>query len=176
MNSSTEVADIDWSADRMIPAFQAPEHLNVYSIGSASREVQLNVTTMAGLINRPRPQIYIITNDDDTFWLNTAFASIPHDTAPVANDDVLDALLITYRSSVQGMIIYDPNFIDSINIATTLAGQRDGIVVSPVQVQELQQGPHKLPVLADLRTYGWRTRLQAYYWRSKTCSAMPQHA
>src|SRR6266700_3500063 len=62
------------------------------------------------------------------------------------------------------MIIYDSNFIDSINIATTLAGQRDGIVVSPAQVQELQQGPHKLSVLADLRTYGWRTRLQAYYW------------
>ncbi len=164
MNSSTEVAGIDWSADRMIPAFQAPEHLDVYSIGSASREVQLSVTTMAGLINRPRPQIYLINNDDDTFWLNTAFASIPHDTAPVANDDVLDALLITYRSSVQGMIIYDPNFIDSINIATTLAGQRDGIVVSPAQVQALQQGPHKLSVLADLRTYGWRTRLQAYYW------------
>ena len=164
MNSSTEVTGIDWSADRMIPAFQAPEHLNVYSIGSASREVQLSITTMAGLINRPRPQIYLINNDDDTFWLNTAFASIPHDTAPVANNDVLEALLITYRSSVQGMIIYDPNFIDSINIATTLAGQRDGIVVSPAQAQELQQGPHKLPVLADLRTYGWHTRLHAYYW------------
>jgi hypothetical protein len=164
MNNRTEVAGIDWSADRMIPAFQALEHLNVYNIQSASFDVQLSVTTMVGLINRPRPQVYLINNDDDTFWLNTAFASIPHDTAPVANDDVLDALLTTYRSSVQGMIIYDPNFIDSINIATTLAGQRDGIVVSPAQVQALQQGPHKLPVLADLRTYGWRTRLQAYYW------------
>jgi hypothetical protein len=164
MSSSTEVAGIDWSAEKIIPAFQAPEHLNVYSIRSASHDVQLSVTTMAGLINRPQPQVYLINNDDDTFWLNTAFASIPHDTAPVANNDVLEALLITYRSSVQGMIIYDPDFIDSINIATTLAGQRDGIVVSPAQAQELQQGPHKLPVLADLRTYGWHTRLHAYYW------------
>src|SRR6266566_7207653 len=115
----------------------------LYSIRSASRDVQLSVTTMAGLINRPRPQIYLINNDDDTFWLNTSFASVSHDAPPAANNDVLEALLITHRSSVQGMIIYDPDFIDSINIATTLAGQRDGIVVSPAQAQELQQGPHK---------------------------------
>src|SRR5215467_9606828 len=110
MSISTEIAGIDWSAERIIPAFQAPEHLNVYDIRSASSDVQLSVTTMAGLINRPQPQVYLINNDDDTFWLNTAFAHIPHDTAPVANNDVLEALLITYRSSVQGMIIYDPDF------------------------------------------------------------------
>jgi hypothetical protein len=164
MNSSTEVAGIDWSAARIIPAFQAPQHLSVYDIRSASRDTQLSVTTMAGLINRLQPQIYLINSEDDIFWFNESLASVPHDSASASNNDILDALLTAYRSSVQGMIIFDPDFIDSINIATTMAGQRDGIVVSPEQAGGLQQGPHKLPVLADLRTYHWHTRLHAYYW------------
>jgi len=164
MSSSTEVAGIDWSADRIIPAFQAPQHLSVYDIRSASSDIQLSVTTMAGLINRPQPQVYLINSDDDTFWLNEALAPVPHDTASASDNDILDALLNTYRSTVQGIIIYDPDFIDSINIATTMAGQSDAIVVSPTQAEGLQQGPHKLTVLADLRTYHWYTRLQAYHW------------
>jgi hypothetical protein len=164
MNSSTETTGIDWSAGKIIPAFQAPQHLDVYDIRSASRDIQLSVTTMAGLINRPQPQVYLVNSDDDIFWLNEALASVPHDTASASNDDILNALLTAYRSTVQGMIIYDPDFIDSINIATTMAGQRDGIVVTPEQAQGLQQGPYELPVLADLRTYHWHTRLQAYHW------------
>jgi len=164
VNNSTEIANIDWSADRMLPAFQAPHHLNVYDIRSISRDEQLSVTTLAGLINRPQPQVYLIANDDDSFWLNEVLASIPHDTPYVASDAILDALLTTYRTSVRGMVIYDPNFIDSINIATTLAGQRDAIVVSPTQAQTLEQGPHKLPILDDLRNYQWHTRLHAYHW------------
>jgi hypothetical protein len=164
MNSTTDVAGIDWSADRMIPAFQAPQHLNVYDIRSASRDEQLSVTTFVGLINRPKPQVYLIANNEDPFWLQEVFASVPHDTPSVANHAVLDALLTAYPGSTRGMIIYDPNFPDSINIATTLAGQRDGIVVSPAQAQTLAQEPHKLPILDDLRNYEWHSRLHAYRW------------
>ncbi len=164
MHSDTEIAGIDWPANRMLPTFQAPQHLDIYDIRSAPHDVQLSVTTMAGLVNRPQPQVYFINTDDDIFWLKEALSSIPHDTPSVPHNDLLDAFLATYRSRVQGMIIYDPSLLDSINIATTLAGQRDGLVVSPAQAETLQQEPHKLPILADLRTYHWHTRLDAYSW------------
>jgi hypothetical protein len=161
--SNAEVTGLDWSAQRLVPAFQAPQHLDVYDIRHASPDVQLAVATMAGIINRPQPKVYLFVGDDDVFWLRQVFGSVPQDTAPVANDDTLEALLIAYRSSIQGLIIYDPDLADTVNVATTLAGQRDGIVVSPTQAQDLQQR-YKLPVLVDLRTYKWRTRLQAYDW------------
>lgn len=163
MSDHIEIAGIDWSAGRILPAFQTPQHLDVYDIRGASSDAQLSIATMAGLINRPRPQVYLIISDDDAFWLKEVFASIPQDTSPFINDQVLETLLITYRSSTQGVIIYDPNCIDSINVATTLAGLRGGVVFSPEQALELQ-GPHKLPLLADLRTYQWRSRLAAYQW------------
>ena len=164
MNIRTEAANVNWSNERLLPAFQAPEHLDVYDIRTAPGDVQRTVTMLAGLINRPQPKIYLISRDDDLFWLNEVLASVSHTISPARGNDILDMLLKTYRDSIQGLIIYDPNFIDSVNIAMMMAGQRDGMVVSPDQAEQLQQSQHKLPVLADLRNYHWKSRIQAYNW------------
>jgi hypothetical protein len=107
--------------------------------------------------------VYLINSDDDHFWLTQALAVVPQDIAVLKNDDALQAMIITYRSSIQGTIVYDSSLVDTVNVATTLAGQRDGIVASPALAQKLQQ-EHGLPVLEDLRKHKWRTRTQAYNW------------
>src|SRR5438270_10071352 len=73
MNSSIEIAGIDWSSDRMLPAFQAPQHLDVYTIHRAPQDIQLSVSTLVGLINRPQPKVYLVTGDSDLFWFNEVF-------------------------------------------------------------------------------------------------------
>ena len=163
MANRTEVGGLDWSGNRLLPAFQTPEHLDVYDIRSASHEVQLSVTTMAGLINRPKPQVYLLSGDDDDFWLTELLASLPKDIHPDSGDSLLQSLLNSYRGSIQGIVIYDPTFTDSINIATILAGQQEGFLVTPGQAQGLQ-AMFQLPVLADLSTQHWSNRLQAYRW------------
>ncbi len=164
MDKSSADKDISWSSDRYMPKFQAPQHLRVYDMRASSREVQLTVATLVGLINRPQPQVYLISRRNDTFWLQEALSSLPRDMPSVTGDDILKDLLAAYRDRVQGIIIYDPSLSDSINIATMLAGQRDGIIVSPAQASKLQGAPYELPVLLDLRQYGWKSRLQVYRW------------
>lgn len=164
MNIRNKAANANWSNERLLPAFQTPEHLDVYDIRSAPADVQRTITMLAGLINRPQPEIYLVGRDDDLFWLNEALASVPHTISPARGNDILDTLLKIYRDSIQGLIIYNPGFIDSINIAMMMAGQRDGMVVSPDQAGLLQQSSYKLPVLADLRNYQWKSRVQAYNW------------
>ena len=164
MNIHIGETDADWTGSGLWPTFQAPDHLDVYDIRGASQDVQLSVTTMTGVINRQQPKVYLLSSDDAAFWLNQAFAQVPHDVSTATGGAALDALLNSYGSYIRGLIIYDPNFVDSINIATMLAGQRDGIVVSPVQADALQGPPHKLPVIADLRIYQWKSRVQVYNW------------
>src|SRR5438552_2445310 len=154
----------DWAASGWWPIFQSPDHLDVYDIRGASQDTQLAITTMTGVINHQKPQIYLLSSGDAAFWLQEVFAQIPHDVSPATGNTALDAMLNKYASSIQGIIIYDPNSIDSINIATMLAGQRDGMVVSPAQAGVLQGQPHQLPVIADLRIYQWKNRIQAYTW------------
>ncbi len=164
MNISTNEISHEWSSNSQWPAFQAPDHLEVYDIRGASQDAQLSITTLTGVINHQQPKVYLLSSDDAAFWLQEVFAQIPHDVSPVTGNAALDALLNSYGSSIQGIIIYDPNCIDSINIATMMAGQDDGIVVSPAQAQVLQGPPHQLPVIADLRIYQWKNRIQAYIW------------
>ena len=157
----------DWAASGWWPIFQSPDHLDVYDIRGASQDTQLAITTMTGVINHQKPQIYLPSSGDAAFWLQEVFAQIPHDVSPATGNTALDAMLNKYASSIQGIIIYDPNSIDSINIATMLAGQREGMVVSPAQAKVLQGPPYQLPVLADLRIYQWKNRIQAYSWAER---------
>jgi GxGYxYP putative glycoside hydrolase C-terminal domain/GxGYxY sequence motif in domain of unknown function N-terminal len=156
--------ETDWSSISLWPTFQSPDHLDVYDIRGTSQDTQLAITTMTGIINRQKPQVYLLSSADAAFWLQEVFAQIPQDVSPATGNTALDAMLNKYGSTIQGMIIYDPNSIDSINIATMLAGQRDGMVVSPSLASALQGPPHQLPVIADLRTYQWKNRIQAYTW------------
>ena len=157
--STKDIPGINWSAGRLVPAFQEPEKLTIYNLRGASMEVLLSAATMAGLINRPQPQVYLIFNDDDDFWLKEIPGSITRESTPSSGNDVLEGMLITFRNYAKGMVIYDPNFKDSINIATTIAGQNDCIIVSPAQAER-----HNLPVHTDLRSQHWDNRSQAYDW------------
>src|SRR5258708_23554007 len=157
-----EISKTGGSTNGLLPAFQAPEHLDVYDIRNTSYDVQLSVTTLTGLINRQQPKIYLLSNSDAAFWLDAAFTQVPHDISAARDEAHLEALLNGYRNRVAGLIIYDANFMDSVNVATTLASQRDCVVVSPAQAETLQGPPHRLPVVADLRIYQWKSRVQAY--------------
>ncbi len=164
MQNSTKSIDTSWWPDRLLPTFQAPQHLDAYDMGGTSRETQLSVATLVGLINRLQPQVYLLSRGDDQFWLNEVLNSVPHTLSALRGDAILQELLTRNCDKVQGLIIYDPNIIDSVNIATIIAGQRDGIIVSSVQADALHKPPYNLSVLADLRTYKWTSRLQAYHW------------
>ncbi len=161
--STTETAGLDWSSGRLIPGFQTVTHLDICTVSGASHETLITLTTLVGLINRPQPKIYLVANDDDAFWLKEVFGDVPQNSMPATNDSALDALLDSYHSSIQGLVIYDSRLEDSINVATMLAAQKDAIVVSATQAAVLQS-KYSFSVLADLSTYGWKTRLQAYHW------------
>ncbi|MBV9713418.1 MAG: hypothetical protein JO011_21145, partial [Ktedonobacteraceae bacterium] len=161
---TTTPADIPWPQDRVFPLFQASEHLNVYDVRSASRDVQLSIATLVGLINRPQPRVYLLDREHDAFWLKEALSSIPQTLSSSTQAAILHDLLTQYRSLVQGLVIYDPALIDTANIASIIAAQRNGIAVTPEQAQELQRTPYNLSVLTDLRIYKWSNRLQAYRW------------
>ena len=167
MHNNTEISNTSWSSNKLLPAFQAPEHLDVYDLRNASYDIQLSVTAMTGLINRQQPQVYLLNSSDAAFWLNQVFAHIPREISSARDEAVLEALLNGYRNRIAGLIIYDPGFIDSVNVATTLAGQRDCLVVSPALAETLQGPPHQLPVVADLRIYHWKSRIQAYLWAER---------
>jgi GxGYxYP putative glycoside hydrolase C-terminal domain/GxGYxY sequence motif in domain of unknown function N-terminal len=157
-------AQLDWSEERLLPAFQPPTQLTIYDVHDTTRELQLTLSTVVGLLNRPQPRIYLLWRKNDALWLDEAFASIPQTISPLRNEEILHELFINYPDTIEGLIIYDPALPDSVNVATIMAGLYDCIIVSPEQAAAYQQPPYVFPVRHDLRTYHWSNRLQAYQW------------
>jgi GxGYxYP putative glycoside hydrolase C-terminal domain/GxGYxY sequence motif in domain of unknown function N-terminal len=160
---SFDVPGLDWSDKRVVPGFQSIQHLNIYDFRDAAQDVQLAATICAGIINRPQPRVYMLFTNDDEYWLRQLASTIPQTQAICSGDGALVELLNSYQAEIKGLIIYDPACIDSINVGTTLAGLRSGVVVSPALAQDLSER-YQFPLIMDLRTFHWRSRLQAYLW------------
>lgn len=151
---------IFWPANQELPTFAQPHHLDVLDLTNESGDVKQLFTTLQGLINRREPRIYILGDRPDegkTTWLNDFHIPYTSYTDPWL-------VLKKYVHEVKGIIIYDPNLLDTTNIATTLAGLRDGIVASPDLAAKLTAAPYNLRVLQDLRGK-FASALDAYTWQ-----------
>lgn len=94
-------------------------------------------STLQGIVNRKETRIYLLENKEEGKfkWLNDLNVDYK------VRDDYYD-ILKQYKNEVKGIIIYDPNVPDSVNVATTLAGLRDGVAVSPELAVKPQAAPY----------------------------------
>ena len=150
---------ITWEAGRMLPSFQPVKSLDVVDASRASGEIKLLVATLQGLVNRAEPRLYMIEEaggEGKYTWLhelNVPYSSIDHRQA-----------IEKYRDVVRGLVVYDPSVPDTINLATTLAGLHDAVVVSPDLAALLQEAPYNFDIIWDLRGK-FKTKLEAYRWQ-----------
>ncbi|MGF9696168.1 GxGYxYP domain-containing protein [Paenibacillus sp. MABNR03] len=149
----------DSKANRELPRFKKPKHLDAADIYDAPGDIKLLFGTLQGIVNRKQPRIYLIESQEEgkLTWLNDL--DVPY----TLHQDYWD-VFSTYRSEVKGIIVYDPKLPDSINVATTLAGLKDAVVASPELASQLSKAPYNLKILDDLQGK-FSSRLDAYTWQ-----------
>ncbi len=185
-----------WPTGRMFPQFAPIRQLDVLTVPSSTPAAeQLGLASLEGLINRPRPRLYTVGGADDTFWLQHALPGVHTQTLTVPDSrqaacqeplQVVDApmavpmsLLCTvlrrFPGVVHGLVVYDPAVEGSVDVATTLAGIDQAMVVSPLEVPFFTAAPFHLKVLADLTQQHWTSDLQAYMWEFANLWPKTQH-
>lgn len=99
-------------------------------------------------------------------WLEEIYGDLPREIlSPVEDPEypMFLSLLKKYRDVVKGVIIYDMNLPDAtIEAATTIAGQTDGLVVSPMLFQKISG--YGFQVIEDLRSYCFESNIQVLGW------------
>lgn len=139
------------------PTFSTPQTLYAVDAIGASADDMLALTTLEGAYNQQQSsgRLYIEQSSDDQTWLQNAVPSgISVQTVPVSsNGDPLAAVLSQFGSAIRGAIVTDPSAPDSINVATTMAGIDDAMVITPSQESLVKQ--YNIPILDDLSTYQW---------------------
>ncbi|QHT60851.1 hypothetical protein GXP70_13455 [Paenibacillus lycopersici] len=149
---------ISWPAGQALPSFAKVKQLEVADIYGAPGDVKIMLATLQGIVNREQPRIYLLESKEEGkfTWLNDL--DVPYKV----RDNYWD-IVRTFKNEVKGVIVYDPNVPDSINVATTMAGLENAIVASPELAQKLAAAPFGLKVLDDLRGK-FKDRLDAYTW------------
>ncbi len=133
------------------------------------------LATLQGLINRNEPRLYI-TNTEygrPEYWLQKMSRS-GYWLCGVESRRItgLQSVINLARPVLRGAVIWDPEVPASLNVATTIAGVEDAVVLSPA-LAEQGLSRWRLPVIDDLRGRftGKETGSQkndAYRWAIRT--------
>lgn len=135
----------------------AKNGLSVYEFAAqstaASYDEAMAAACLQGIINRDAPVVYMLPKTSATpqYWLDTLSKEggwlAGRERVSLAG---LDALAALAGERLKGAVIWDPEVPASINVATTIAGVKDGVVLSP-ELSEQVLTKWKLPVIEDLR-------------------------
>lgn len=153
------VGGILWIPGRLLPKFPEPAHLHAASVAALPGEDQLLLTTLQGLVNRRKPELYFLydrgENTPDERWL------AGFDAGQVTFHEDALSLVTTYRNRAQGAIVYDPEVPDSVNVATTLAGLENAVVATAEQAAQ-----YGFRIIEDLRArFAGQDKVQIYRWQ-----------
>jgi hypothetical protein len=119
----------------------------------AAYDEALAAATLQGIINRQAPELYVLSrsNTRPRYWLDVLARDgrwlQGRQENPLPD---LGALVKLAGNRLKGAIIWDPAVPASVNVATTLAGVRDGVVLSPELAARYLPEWH-LKALDDLR-------------------------
>ena len=119
----------------------------------ASYDEAMAAACVQGIINRASPELYLLstTNTRPQFWLGLLAKDgrwlQGRERKPLPD---LGALVKLAGKRAKGVIIWDPAVPASVNVATTLAGVYDAVVLSP-EFAGRYLAKWRLPVLNDLR-------------------------
>lgn len=153
-------------AGRAVASEPAVPPLYTYALPTgataAAYDEALAVATVQGVINRTGPTLYVLPDEPAAagpvsikrrphYWLE--ILSRPGDwlagrqQVPVTG---LEGLVKLAGPRLKGAVIWDPAVPATANVATTIAGVRDAVVLSPQQADQFLAS-WRLPVIEDLR-------------------------
>ncbi len=133
LTNSSIPANLNWPNGQLMPSFNAPSSLDVATLVGMPEDQQVMFATLQGLVNKITPQIYLLQDDLEgrMTWLDEL--GIPYRLFSSPWD-----LFEIHKDVLRGLIVYDDNFMDTINVATTFSSIYSSVVVSPKLLAEVQ--------------------------------------
>jgi hypothetical protein len=134
----------------IFPRFNRAPVLYVVNVTDLPYDKTLILASLQGLVNRDAAELYL--EYGKTRWLNFLNQTYGQAFEYISFDEAL----IKFKAKASGMVIYNPEATATVNVATSMAGIDDLIIVSPdlrVKVSSLTG----LNVSLDLRKGNWAT-------------------
>jgi len=135
----------------------------VLDVSGFRRDEQMLAVSIQGLVNRRKPQIYLIFDRYDREWLDwlrrKGLTGQPEVLAG------LPELLRRFRSSLRGAVVAPERWL---GVAVMVAAARNLALLTPELAEAKRLSPKlagvPLPVAMDLRRMGWQRDIEGYAW------------
>ncbi|MBG0771250.1 MAG: hypothetical protein H0S82_06045, partial [Anaerolineaceae bacterium] len=167
---------------------QPKTSIDLLGISDLNFAERLTANSLQGLVNRTGPKLFLnYGNYDDPGTRRTNSVQMTEENwfgkyRAVLNRNDLDnldyyrdeydlavtsladlfAAVLKYRDHLKGLVVWDPDLVDTINLALIFAGLQDLLICHPDQVASLQELTG-LPVVEDLRGR-FTDRVTLYRW------------
>ncbi len=156
-----------------------PKSLVVADLKMDQMDGQIAACVLQGIVNRQSTEkIYVINTycfdnkgggqnqaQVSERFLTELYSDIAIEFMKGGNDPErpgYSGLVRKFGKYIKGLIIWDPRLDQAtIEAATTIAGQTDGIVVSPAMAEKLTE---EFPTIVDLREFGFHTNSDCLDW------------
>lgn len=138
--------------------------LDVIDLRGSDEATRLLALSLQGIVNREKPRIYVLWESKDEFgnpseeWLKYYESKRWISYVNVS----LYSAIKKYANDTDGFVVYDPDFRHTINIATTMAGLNNTLIVHPDFISQLESIGIELK--EDLRGR-WNDKYEAYGWQ-----------
>ena len=130
---------VRWREDHVFPSFRGAGTVRVADLRELDGFDRLLLITLQGLVNREKPQLYLIADPVDETWVGDLGVRTVREKDPLA-------LVDRYRDRIGGAVVYDVDVPHTINLATTIAGLQGLVVATAEQAEH-----HGIEVVEDLR-------------------------
>ena len=164
---------ISWPSGQALPTFATPAlTLDTILVQDLTADEQITFAALQGLINKTKPRIYLLDSgaDEGTYtWANTSLVGF---TSRILYSNANRYNLIAkYADQIAGVVLYNPAVsIHYRNLASTVAGLRNAIPVTPAIYAALASQGINLGVVVDLTSLTYTTPVDIYnylyatYW------------
>ncbi len=187
--------DPQWTEGRFFPRFPSTHKLYVIRVRSALEDwwsapsdlgwrinqdfdtmMALTLVGMQGVINRHGPEVYLDWEDrgkyDNAarFWITPLRETVETIELDLDGLSAFSFLYSRYSAFFRGAVLFDPKIPDTINLATTLAGLEDRLILAPEQttLPGIPQLSSTVDLVALAAQNGWdntnRGRAAQYQW------------
>ena len=139
-----EPVGFEWGSDVPIAKFaHHAETMDYIDMRGFHPDLKLLMSSLKAIVNKKQPRIY--TDECGYNWLD--YLEIPY----VKYDDPYQ-LILKYKDELHSVVIYDPETLETLNLACSYAGYKPSLVVSYSTYCVLQGKGLNLEVAEDYRS------------------------
>jgi len=111
--------------------FNETDHLYYYSVRGKAFSERVAIITLQGLVNKYNTSLFVEETDYDSFWFGKLVDYYGLSYTNISTESIWD-VIDRFNASINGMVVYDEDLIDTVNVATFLASLSDSIVITNV--------------------------------------------